>query len=64
MGSSRPSEGNLTNNSPISAVRLHVTVNDVKGCRKIILKGLYGDGELLKTFIATFRIKLHELVKQ
>ena len=43
--------GNMTNNSPISAVRLQITVNDVKGCRKITLKGLYGDGELLKTFI-------------
>jgi len=54
---------NLTSNSPISAVRLHITVNDVKGCRKITLKGLYGDGELLKTFITHFRIKLKDLVK-
>ena len=64
MGGSRPSQGNLTNNSPISAVRLQITVNDVKGCRKITLKGLYGDAELLKNFIAAFRVKLHELVKQ
>lgn len=56
--------GNMTNNSPISAVRLQIMVNDVKGCRKITLKGLYGDSELLKTFIAQFRIKLHALVKQ
>ena len=55
---------NMTNNSPISAVRLQITVNDVKGCRKITLKGLYGDSELLKTFITQFRIKLHALVKQ
>ena len=55
--------GNMTNNSPISAVRLQITVNDVKGCRKITLKGLYGDSELLKTFITQFRIKLHALVK-
>lgn len=54
----------MTNNSPISAVRLQITVNDVKGCRKITLKGLYGDSELLKTFITQFRIKLHALVKQ
>ena len=29
--------------SPISAVRLQLSVNDLKGCRKITLKGLYGD---------------------
>ena len=29
--------------SPISAVRLQLSVNDIKGCRKITLKGLYGD---------------------
>ena len=46
----------MTNNSPISAVRLQITVNDVKGCRKITLKGLYGDAELLKVFITQFRI--------
>ena len=44
--------GNMTSESPISAVRLHIIVNDVKGCRKITLKGLYGDSELLKTFIS------------
>ena len=44
--------GNMTSESPISAVRLHITINDVKGCRKIFLKGLYGDAELLKNFIA------------
>lgn len=59
----RNRDGNMTNDSPISAVRLQITVNDVKGCRKIYLKGLYGDSELLKSFIAQFRIKLHSLVK-
>jgi len=38
----------MNGSSPISAVRLQITINDVKGCRKIILKGLYGDSELLK----------------
>ena len=50
--------GNMTSESPISAVRLQISINDVKGCRKIFLKGLYGDSELLKQFIAQFRIKL------
>lgn len=31
------------NDSYISAIRLQVTVNDVKCCRKITLKGLYGE---------------------
>jgi len=46
------SDGNMTEASPISAVRLQITVNDIKGCRKIFLKGLYGDSELLKSFMA------------
>lgn len=54
----------MTGNSPISAVRLQILINDVKGCRKIILKGLYGDSELLKTFIAQFRQRLQLLVKK
>lgn len=34
---------NMAGGSPITAVRLQISVNDVKGCRKLILKGLYGD---------------------
>jgi len=64
QGQQRRGDGNMTNESPISAVRLQITINDVKGCRKIYLKGLYGDSELLKTFMAQFRVKLHSLVKQ
>ena len=56
--------GNIMNSSPISALRLHISVNDVKGCRKITLKGLYGDSDLLKTFIAEFRLKLQAHVKK
>lgn len=56
--------GGLQTNSPISAVRLYILVNDIKGCRKITLKGLYGDSELLKRFFAQFRQKLQTLVKK
>ena len=56
--------GGLQTNSPISAVRLYILVNDIKGCRKITLKGLYGDSELLKRFFAQFRQKLQSLVKK
>ena len=56
--------GNMSSNSPISAVRLHIMINDVKGCRKIALKGLYGDSDLLKTFITQYKIKLQQLIKR
>ena len=49
--------------SPISAVRLQISVNDAVGKRKITLKGLYGDVELIKSFTQSFRIKMHEAVK-
>jgi hypothetical protein len=39
-----------------------LSVNDIKGCRKIALKGLYGDQELLKQFIANFRQRTINLV--
>jgi hypothetical protein len=48
--------------SPISAVRLQLSVNDLKGCRKITLKGLYGDQDLLKAFIDNFRQRVINLV--
>ena len=45
--------------SPISAVRLQISVNDSVGKRKITVKGLYGDVELIKGFTQAFRIKMH-----
>jgi len=54
----------MSGSAPISAVRLQIMINDVKGCRKIILKGLYGDSDLLKTFISQFRQRLQSLVKR
>ena len=60
----RKIDKNMTDESPISAIRLQITVNDVKGCRKIFLKGLYGNTELLKNFMAQFKAKLTSLVKQ
>lgn len=53
----------MAGNAAISAVRLQIMVNDAKGCRKIILKGLYGDSELLKIFISLFRQRLQIMVK-
>ena len=53
----------MAGNAAISAVRLQIMVNDAKGCRKIILKGLYGDSELLKIFISLFRQRLQIKVK-
>jgi hypothetical protein len=36
----------------ISAVRLSINLNEIKCCRKITLKGVYGDPNILKTFIS------------
>ena len=47
----------------ISAVRLQILVNDVRTCRKILIKGLYGDYEMIKSFISDFKAKLVVLVK-
>ena len=41
LGASSTSSGGTS--SAITALRCQIGVNDVKGCRKITLKGLYGD---------------------
>ena len=46
----------------ISAVRLQISINEVKCCRKLAVKGLYGDHVLLKNFISLFRKKIHDFV--
>ena len=55
--SSRP-----TDQSTISALRLQISINEIKCCRKVALKGLYGDQTLLKNFIGIFRGKIHDFV--
>lgn len=49
--------------SMISAVRLQLSINDVKCCRKVSLKGLYGDHGKLQEFQTMFKDKLHERVQ-
>ena len=44
----------------ISAVRLHIGINEAKSCRKITVKGLYGDVDLIREFLSTFRRKVHD----
>ena len=48
----------------ISAVRMLLAVNDQKGCRKVTLKGLYGDYDLLRHFVSDFKVRLHSLVQE
>ena len=55
---------NMTSHSPISAVRLQITVNDIKGSRKITLKGLYGDSELLDDECDVFQLSCRDLVRR
>jgi hypothetical protein len=40
-----------TSNNSISAIKLQIQVNEVKCCRKITLKGLYGENNKLQEFI-------------
>ena len=47
----------------ISAVRLQIAVNEVKVCRKITLKGLYGEQTRLHSFVDYFSAKLAALVE-
>ncbi|CDW77121.1 UNKNOWN [Stylonychia lemnae] len=50
--------------SQISAVRLQISLNEIKMCRKITIKGLYGEQNKLQEFITIFKNKLHELSSQ
>jgi metal-responsive CopG/Arc/MetJ family transcriptional regulator len=46
----------------LSAVRLQISVNEIKCCRKIALKGLYGEQARLQDFLIAFKNKLHDQV--
>jgi ABC-type sulfate transport system permease component len=35
-------------------------INEIKSCRRVTLKGLYGDQELLKSFILSFKKRVNE----
>jgi len=48
--------------SMISAVRLQLSINEVKCCRKVSLKGLYGDTVKLQEFLTLFKNRLHQTV--
>ena len=48
--------------STISAIRLNITVNEVKCCRKISLKGVYGDPNVVRGFLSVFKKKIYEHV--
>ena len=45
-------------------MRLQISVNEIKCCRKISLKGVYGDAAILKLFISQYRKRIHELVSR
>ncbi|MFS8159770.1 MAG: hypothetical protein ACMG6E_06080 [Candidatus Roizmanbacteria bacterium] len=43
-------------------MKLEIRVNEVKCCRKIILKGVYGEFNRLQEFVNIFRTRVHEAV--
>ncbi len=48
----------------ISAIKLEISVNEVKCCRKIKLKGVYGSFSRLQEFINSFRSAVNEKVSK
>jgi hypothetical protein len=48
--------------SLISAVRLQISVNEAKCCRKITVKGLYGDNARLSEFTELFKSRITDRV--
>lgn len=47
----------------ISAIRLQILNNEVKVCRKITLKGLYGEQQRLQDFVSAFKARIYEQVQ-
>ena len=42
----------------VSAVRVFISVNEERSCRKVTLKGLYGDYKIIRTFFKFFNRKI------
>lgn len=59
-GSSRSSVAQ-TGQPTVTAVRLQVTVDEVKCCRKITLRRVYGQSNVIKDFVALFRKRIAEM---
>ena len=52
-----PVFGNNQDDS-VSAVRVLISVNEEKSCRKVTLKGLYGDFKIIRIFFKFFNRKI------
>ena len=48
--------------SMISAIKMEIRVNETKCCRKISVKGVYGDYGRLQEYVNSFRNKVYETV--
>lgn len=53
-----PVFGSSEDDTNVSAMRIMVTVNESKSCRKITLKGLYGNYLLIRTFMKFYNRKI------
>lgn len=49
--------------SAVCAIKLQISVNDVKGCRRVIVKGLSGENSKINQFTGQFRAAVHDLVR-
>lgn len=48
----------------ITAIRISVTNNETRVCRKIIVKGLYGNQRVVATFQNAFKRKISDAVPE
>jgi len=48
----------------ISAVRLQIGFNDAKNCRRVVVKGLYGDNQKIVAFLLAFKAKIEDETKK
>ena len=59
-----PMQTEVDADSAVCAIKLQCSVNDIKGCRRVTLKGLSGSHTKLKQFMSSFRDAMHVLVKE
>ena len=59
----KPTDDDDGSGSTVCAIKLQISVNDVKGCRRVIVKGLSGENSKVNQFTSQFRASVHELVR-
>ena len=58
-----PVLGGEDDEESVSAIRINLSVDESRGCRKITLKGLYGKFTIVKSFFKYFNRKIQNKIK-